>query len=882
MRFESAAHSRPCVVAAAVCLGLWLGGSVLGAAEEAPGRRLFVWPGFEESAAKPLPDLPEPLGAAGPFVGVSRDALIVAGGAHFQVSPFQGGKKIWLRTIRVLAKTPDGGCRWHTAERTLDGPLAYGASVTTADGVVCLGGQDAERCYRTVFRLAWDPERKAVTCEPLPELPEPCANHAAALVGSTVYVAGGQSSPTATQATKTFWALDLSKKDATWETLPWPEGAPARILAMAAAQSNAKSTLLYLFGGAELIADAPGRRFLRDAYACNPAEKDAAKRWRRVADLPETLAAAMALAYGPYHILLFGGDTGALFARNQELGDKHPGFPRAVWAYHTVTDTWARMGEMPAGRVTTTAVPWGDGLVIPSGEDRPGHRSPQLLLALPRPHKARFALVDYAVIVAYLAAMVWIGFRLAGREKTTDDFFLAGRRIPWWAAGLSIYATQLSAITFLSIPATVFALDWLPFMANMTIFLIAPVIVYFYLPFFRRLNVTTAYEYLEKRFHVVVRLWGSVSFILFQLGRMGIVLLLPAIALSAGSGLNLYLCIAVMGVLATVYTVMGGIEAVIWTDVVQAGVLLGGALVSVFVIAGRVDGGFGGMVRIAAADGKFRMFDWTWDWTVMAAWVVVVGNLFGNLVPYTTDQAVVQRYLTTKDEKAAARGIWTNGLLCIPGSLIFFFIGTALYAFFKTHPQTLEPGLQADAIFPLFIANELPAGVVGLVIAGVFAASMSTLDSSMNSVATALVTDFYRRFRPAATDRTCLRLAQWVTVVTGVAATGASLFMGSYGGHIKSLWFLFVMLLGLLGGALAGIFALAIFSRRASSVGALVGAVAGIAATVAVWQGNLVHFYLWPVVGVVVTYAVGWVVSLAVPSRKDLTGLTLYTIGKRE
>ncbi|NQT52549.1 sodium/solute symporter, partial [bacterium] len=396
------------------------------------------------------------------------------------------------------------------------------------------------------------------------------------------------------------------------------------------------------------------------------------------------------------------------------------------------------------------------------------------------------------------------------------------------------------------------------------------------------LNVTTAYEYLEKRFNVVVRLWGSVTFILFQIGRMGIVLLLPAIALTAATGVDICLSIAIMGVLCTIYTVLGGIEAVIWTDVLQVFVLLGGAIISLFVIAGQVDGGFAGIIDIARQGGKFHMFNWTWDYTIMAVWVVVVGNLFGNLVPYTTDQAVVQRYLTTKDEKQAARSIWTNAILVIPGSIVFFSIGTALYVFFKSHPQALEPGLQHDAIFPLFIVQQLPVGIAGLVIAGVFAASMSSLDSSLNSVATALVTDFYRRFKPNADDHTCLRLARGLTVVLGVAATASALYMGSYGGQIRSLWFLFAKILGLLGGALAGIFALAIFSRRANGVGAIVGAAAGIAVTIHVWQHNLMHFYLWAGVGVGVTCVVGYLVSLMVPISKDVTGLTIYTLPAKE
>ena len=199
---------------------------------------------------------------------------------------------------------------------------------------------------------------------------------------------------------------------------------------------------------------------------------------------------------------------------------------------------------------------------------------------------ASFGYINYAVLAAYLTLLVVMGFYFARREKTTDDFFLAGRRIPWWAAGLSIFGTQLSAITYLAMPARAYATDWTLLILNIGIFAIAPVVIYLYLPFFRRLNITTAYEYLEKRFHVSIRMFGSLSFILFQLGRMGIVILLPALALSAVTGFNIFICIALIGILSTIYTVLGGIEAVIWTDVLQALVLIGGAFVALAIIIG--------------------------------------------------------------------------------------------------------------------------------------------------------------------------------------------------------------------------------------------------------------------------------------------------------
>jgi SSS family transporter len=371
---------------------------------------------------------------------------------------------------------------------------------------------------------------------------------------------------------------------------------------------------------------------------------------------------------------------------------------------------------------------------------------------------------------------------------------------------------------------------------------------------------------------------GSASFILFQTGRMTIVLFLPALALSAVTGINVYACILAIGLLATVYTTLGGIEVVIWTDVLQVVVLIGGALVSLIIITFRVDGGVSGVVELAQDDEKFRWMQWGWDYTLPVLWVIIVGGIFQNLVTYSSDQAIIQRYLTTKNEKATAYALYLNAAIAIPGSLLFFSLGTALYAFYKTQPQLLSPALLTDQTFPLFIAQQLPPGVMGLVIAALFAASMSTVDSSLNSISTAVTTDFFRRFRPQADDRTFLNLARLLTVIFGTVATCTALWMAAYQEHIQSLWDMYIAVLGLLMGSLAGLFALGMFTRRANGAGALVGMVAGAAGLFCVQQYTKTHGFLYAGVGIVICFAVGYLASLVLPPNdKSLEGLTIYT-----
>lgn len=817
-----------------------------------------------------LPDLPDKLGVAWPFAGVSSGALIVAGGANFPNGfPWEGGRKVWHDTIYVLPN-PDGA--WTTAGK-LPRALGYGVSVTTPRGIVCVGGSDAARNYSDVFLLKW--ENGKVQTTQMPNLPRTCANACGALIGDTLYVAGGEESPGATNALNTFWSLDLADSQAQWKELPpWP--GPGRMLAMSSVQAGS----FFIIGGVSLStgdSGKPKRTYLSDGYRFDPKNK----KWQRIADLPNPVAAAPSPApsVGQSHLLLLGGDDGGKFGF-EPMRD-HPGFSRRVLAYHTITDTWCAMGEVPVGQVTVPSVSWQGRIVVPGGEIRPGVRTPEVHSMQFAARKAGFGLVNYLTLFLYLAGMVWLGASFTKKNKSTNDYFRGGQRIPWWAAGLSIFATMLSSITFMAIPAQAYSVGWNLFLANAYL-IITPLVTLVFLPFYRTLDVTSAYEYLERRFNLAARMIASALFILFQCGRVAIVLFLPALALATVSNIDVMTAILLMGVLCVVYTVLGGIEAVIWTDVIQTIILMGGAIWALVTIVLRLDGTAGALIAEASSQGKFlQTVTWNFDVVMATGWIIMLGSIFINLFPYTASQDIVQRYVTTPDRKTAARAIWTNALISIPAQAIFFAIGTALFLFYRHHPELLDPAVQTDGIFPLFIVNELPMGVAGLIVAGIFAAAQSTLAGSLNSIATVWVTDFHLRLRPRTSDVDCLKIARWVTAIVGLVGTGMAVVLAK--ADVRSLWEAFIVVLGLFGGTISGLFMLGIFSRRAHGAGALTGATASVLLVGYVYVNKLTVFWLYSLIGVVSCIILGWVASLILPGpRQAPDGLTVYTLKRKE
>ncbi|MEP3831711.1 sodium:solute symporter family transporter [Rhodopirellula bahusiensis] len=839
-----------------------------------------------------LPSIPDSLGVAGPFVGVDNDALIVAGGANFP-KPVWESEKAWHDSIYVLTRTgeptegdsDEDSFQWINAGK-LPRPVAYGASVSISPtqsghhGLLCLGGNDSDETFRDVYLLQWDASTQKIGRVSFPPLPESCAHASAQIIGNVVYIIGGQSATELSTATSKLWALNLDQSDdptqLKWTALADCPG-PPRALHVTAAQHDGYETCLYVISGRRQTDEEV--EFLTDNWAYRPSTNT----WQQNADGPQSVMAGTATHIGQSHIVVLGGDDGSLFGQADELKDDHPGFPKKTFAYHTITDTWTETGTSPANQVTTTAVHWNDSIVVASGEIRPRVRTPSVYqITLAEPDRS-FGTLNYLVLFGYLLSMVGIGVYFARRNRTTDDYFRGGSQIPWWAAGCSIFATMLSSVTFTGIPSKAYAQDWTYSIGNFTIPLVAIVAVYVAMPFFRRIDATSAYEYLEKRFNRSVRWFGSLSFSLFHVFRMAVVMSLTGLALSVATPLTSQQSVLLMGGLSIAYSTLGGIEAVIWTDTIQTVVLLGGAFLAILMLITGTVGGFGGSWSHAIDAEKLRIANLHLSPThaQIALWVIVVGAIGQNLSSYTADQAVVQRYMTTASQSLAARSIWTNAFLTIPATLLFFGIGTALHGFYHSHPERLSPSITTDQVFPLFIAREMPIGLAGLIVAGVFAAAQSTVSTSMNSTATALVTDFFRPLSLCRNERGYLFAARTLTFLIGVLGTLFGLVFVDPG--IKSLFDTFIVVIGLFMGVLGGLFLLGGLTTRANSSGAMVGAAFGAATMFGLWRYTAVNGYLYTTCGIVSCVCSGYLASLISSRPSDsLAGLTIHTLNKTE
>ncbi|NMC19468.1 MAG: sodium:solute symporter [Thermogutta sp.] len=486
---------------------------------------------------------------------------------------------------------------------------------------------------------------------------------------------------------------------------------------------------------------------------------------------------------------------------------------------------------------------------------------------------AHFYLLDWGVLAVYFAAMAALGFVLRGKARSSEGFTAGDRSMSGLLCGLSIFATYLSSISYLALPGKSFAADWNPFVFSLAVPITTWIAVRWFLPYYRRYGEVSAYALLEKRFGTWARLYAGTFYLLFQLARIGIVLYLMALPMAVIFGWDMRAVIVVTGVCVVGYSLMGGIRAVIWADAIQAVVLLVGAVFALIVIWLRLPQGPAEMLSQAAQDGKLALGSMNPLVVSQATfWVVLAYGIVENLKNFGIDQSYIQRYIAARDEREAKAGLWLGGLLYLPVSALFFLIGTSLFYFYQSRPgeipevkqivarqrllqqgirppesdvdvspqarlyderlQEVAEGLKpqdiGDRVFPHFIAKHLPPGITGLLIAAVFAAAMSTVSTSLNSSATLIMTDFYRRFLdPDAPDRRLVFVLRAATTVWGVLGIATALALVRLTESVLDIWW---TLSSVLSGGIVGLFLLGRISRKADNRSGAPAVAVGLAA----------------------------------------------------
>ncbi len=462
----------------------------------------------------------------------------------------------------------------------------------------------------------------------------------------------------------------------------------------------------------------------------------------------------------------------------------------------------------------------------------------------------KLPILDLIVFIVLTFGNVIFGASFFFKNKTSDQFTSGGGKLPAWVVGMSIFATFVSSISFLALPGKAYMTNWNAFVFSLSIPIASILAVKFFVPLYRGLGNISAYNYLEIRFGVWARIYASACYMLTQLMRTGAILLLLALPLNALFGWNVTTIIIVTGIAVTVYSMLGGIKAVIWTDAIQGIILILGAVVCAIILTFSMPEGPGQVFEIAAANNKFSLGSFSLSLRDSTFWVVLIYGLFINLQNYGIDQNFVQRYMTTGSEKEAKSSALFGSLLYVPVSILFFYIGTALFAYYTARPDLLPAELKVpsagDKVFPHFIVAGLPVGVTGLLIASIFAAGMSTVSTSINSTATIILSDYYKRyFNKNATEKSSMKVLYISSLIFGVLGIVIALALVGVESVLDAWW----GLASIFSGGMLGLFLLGYLSKSVRNIDAVVGVIIG--ALLIIWmslspiyftEGNLLAF----------------------------------------
>lgn len=473
-----------------------------------------------------------------------------------------------------------------------------------------------------------------------------------------------------------------------------------------------------------------------------------------------------------------------------------------------------------------------------------------------------FTMIDLIILILYLAAVLFAGLHFAKKDMKGKEYFKSDGTVPWWVTSVSIFATLLSPISFLSLAGNSYAGTWILWFAQLGMIVAIPITIRFFLPIYSNLDIDTAYHYLELRFGSKgLRILGAFMFIVYQIGRMSIIMYLPCMVLSNLTGINVNLLIIIMGIIAIIYSYTGGLKSVLWTDFIQGAVLIIGVTFALIFLLTKLDGGIGAIFNVFVTENKFLAVDQPiFDINLLkdSVFIMIVGAGLNTMGSYVSSQDIVQRFTTTTDRKKLNKMMLTNGVLSIFIATIFYLIGTGLYVFYQQN--TLPPAAAQDQIFASYIAFELPVGITGLLLAAIYAAAQSTLSTGLNSVASSWTLDIQSLLSKKELGfEKQTKIGQYVSLAVGIFSIGIAVVLAN--GEVKSAYEWFNGFMGLVLGILVGIFILGAFTKVANTFGATLAFIAastvmvGIkylapAGSVSIWSYSLISISISLVVGI--------------------------------
>ena len=471
--------------------------------------------------------------------------------------------------------------------------------------------------------------------------------------------------------------------------------------------------------------------------------------------------------------------------------------------------------------------------------------------------------LDLAIIAVYLIGITLFGLRFRKRQRTLRDYFLAGRDIPWWAIALSIVAAETSTLTIISVPGLAYDGN-LTFLQVVMGYVVGRfVIAFVLLPHYFRGDLYTAYELIEKRFGPQLRTVTSGLFLLTRAAAEGVRVYAVSIVVSIALGTGEVASIAIITALTLIYTFEGGLAAVIWTDVIQAAIYVAGTLVGIATIIHLVPGGWAHIYQVAESADKFRVFDFTPTfWKPYTFWAGLLGGAFLTTASHGTDQLIVQRLLAARGLRQSKAALLSSGAAILFQFGLFLVVGVMLFAYYMAPSAHFG---RADRIYPTFIVSRMPHGISGLLIAAILAAAMSNLSAALNSLSSSTIMDFFVRMRPQTDERKRIQLSRLSTIVWACILFILAVLCLHRVSRVVEVG---LQIASVAYGALLGAFLLGILTRRANQPGAIAGMLCGFATELYLWLRTPVPFTWWVMIGTVVTFTVGYLIS-CLSSRTD-------------